>query len=109
MKRRAVLIFGLAFGLAAGAMALAQGTHDMNMEDMPGMQTHKASGTVTRLDREKARVTVSHGAVETLKWPAMTMTFAVPDQGMLEKLPPGRKIDFQFVQHGKDYVITGVK
>ncbi|TAK88472.1 MAG: hypothetical protein EPO20_00845 [Betaproteobacteria bacterium] len=28
---------------------------------------------------------------------------------MLEKLQPGHKIDFQFVRHGKDYVITEVR
>jgi Cu(I)/Ag(I) efflux system protein CusF len=39
----------------------------------------------------------------------MTMTFAVRDKALLEKLQPGRKIDFQFVRQGKDYVITGVK
>jgi Cu(I)/Ag(I) efflux system protein CusF len=105
MKRIAVLILGL----AAGSVALAQGTHDMDMKEMQAKQTHKTSGTVTRVDRDKSRVTISHGAVETLKWPAMTMTFSVPDKAMLEKLQPGHKVDFQFVQHGKDYVITGVK
>ncbi len=59
MKRLIVLIFGL----AAGSLAPAQGTHDM---DMKAMQNHKA-------------------------------------------LQPGHKIDFQFVQHGKDYVITEVR
>jgi Cu(I)/Ag(I) efflux system periplasmic protein CusF len=93
MKRFAVLAFSL-FMVAA---AQAQGN------------SHPASGTVTQLDRAKSRVTISHGAVPSLKWPAMTMGFAVKDKALLEALQPGRKIEFQFVQQGSDYVITAVK
>jgi Cu(I)/Ag(I) efflux system protein CusF len=108
MSRLAILFCGLLLA----AFAQAQNTH----KDMQGhgsmheeQQSHKAVGTVTKVDPGKARATISHGAVETLKWPAMTMTFAVRDKALLEKLQPGRKVDFQFVQQGKDYVITGVK
>ena len=113
MKRSAVLILGL----AAGALAQAQGMKGMEdmHKDMPGMQhgsqaaVHEATGTVSKVDRERSRVTIKHGAVKSLDWPAMTMTFAVRDKALLEKLQPDRKVDFQFVQEGKSYVITGVK
>lgn len=115
MKRLAFLVCGLA--LAAAAQA--QGMKGMDMKDhkdMPGMQhgdkvqaAHEASGTVTRVDRERSRVTIKHGAVKTLDWPAMSMAFTVKDKALLEKLQPGRNIDFQFVQQGKDYIITEVK
>jgi Cu/Ag efflux protein CusF len=98
--------------LLLAAFAQAQNAH----KEMPGhgamheeKQSHEAVGTVTKVDPGKARATISHGAVQTLKWPPMTMTFAVRDKALLEKLQPGRKIDFQFVRQGKDYVITGVK
>jgi Cu(I)/Ag(I) efflux system protein CusF len=42
-----------------------------------------------------ARVTIKDGAVKTLDWPAMTMTFAVKDTALFEKLQPERKVDFQ--------------
>jgi Cu(I)/Ag(I) efflux system protein CusF len=112
MKRLVVLMFGVA--AAVGASAQAADTKDMH-KDMPGMQheakaaVHEASGMVTKVDRERARVTIKHGAVKTLDWPAMSMTFAVKDKALLEKLQPDRKVDFQFVQEGKAYVITGVK
>jgi Cu(I)/Ag(I) efflux system protein CusF len=115
MKGLAILIFGL----AAASYAQAQGMQGMDMKDMhkdmPGMQhdanapIHEASGTVTKVDRERSRVTIRHGAVKTLDWPAMSMTFAVRDKALLEKLQPDRKVNFQFVQEGKSYVITGVK
>jgi Cu(I)/Ag(I) efflux system protein CusF len=113
MKRLALLIVGLVAASYAQAQGM-KGMQDMH-KDMPGMQhdakaaVHEASGTVTKVDRERSRVTIKHGAVKTLDWPAMSMTFAVRDKALLEKLQPDRKVEFQFVQEGKNYVITGVK
>lgn len=113
MTRLAILVCGLALAAAAQAQGM-KGMEDMH-KGMPGMQhderatIHEASGTVTKVDSERMRVTIKHGAVKTLDWPAMTMTFAVRDKALLEKLQPDRKVDFQFVQEGKSYVITGVK
>jgi Cu/Ag efflux protein CusF len=39
----------------------------------------------------------------------MTMGFAVKDKALLGKLAPEKKIEFEFVQQGSDYVITSVK
>jgi Cu(I)/Ag(I) efflux system protein CusF len=85
----------------------------MDMKGMPSDKgqdrAHKATGTVTKVDSAKNAVTIAHGPVPTMKWPAMTMTFAVKDKAMLGKLPAGKKVEVEFVQQGKDYVITDVK
>jgi Cu/Ag efflux protein CusF len=39
----------------------------------------------------------------------MTMPFTVKDKALLEKLQAGNKVEFEFVQQGKEYVITTVK
>lgn len=70
---------------------------------------HQATGVVKKVDPKAGTVTLAHDPVKSLKWPAMTMGFTVKDKALLEKLPPGKKIEFEFVQQGKDYVITGVK
>lgn len=70
---------------------------------------HKATGTVKKTDPARGSVTIAHEPVPSLKWPAMTMTFMVKDKAAIEKLQPGRKIEFEFVQQGKDYVITQMK
>jgi Cu/Ag efflux protein CusF len=72
-------------------------------------QAHKASGTVTKVDAQKGNVTIAHGPVQTMKWPAMTMTFKVKDKAALDKVKQGDKVDFSFVQSGKDYTITEMK
>ena len=106
------------------ARAQSQGMGGMDMkgmdmkDDMKGMEmksekgkskTHKGSGTVSKVDSEKGTVTIAHGPVESMNWPAMTMTFKVKDKKMLGKVKEGDKVDFSFVQSGKDYTITQVK
>jgi Cu(I)/Ag(I) efflux system periplasmic protein CusF len=100
--------------------AQSQGMGGMDMKgDMKGMdmksdkkgkaKTHEASGTVTKVDPAKSSVTIAHGPVESMKWPAMSMTFKVKDKAMLDKLKKGEKVDVSFMQSGRDYVITQVR
>lgn len=70
---------------------------------------HQASGVVKKMDAAKGTVTISHGAVKDLKWPAMTMTFRVKDKSLLEQLKVDKKVDFTFVQQGNDYVIVAAR
>jgi len=70
---------------------------------------HKASGTVTKVDPVSSKVTIAHGPVQSLKWPPMTMNFVVRDKALLGKLSSGKKVEFEFVQQGSDYVITSAK
>ena len=122
MKQAAAISLAIVLSVGMPAMSQAQSgdMKGMDMKDHKGMgmkegdkkgqgASHKAAGTVTKIDPAKNAVTIAHDPVPTMKWPAMTMTFAVKDKAMLEKLPAGKKVAFEFVQQGKDYVITGVK
>jgi len=64
---------------------------------------------VKKLDPAGSKVTIAHGPIPTMKWPAMNMTFTVKDKALLDKLSEGKKVEFQFVQQGSDYVITSAK
>jgi Cu(I)/Ag(I) efflux system protein CusF len=64
---------------------------------------------VTKVDRIASKVTIAHGPVESLKWPAMTMNFRVKDKALLDGLSSGKKVEFEFVQQGRDYVVTSAK
>jgi len=59
--------------------------------------THRGAGTVEAVDPANASVTLAHGPIPTLKWPAMTMDFKVKDAALLRTLKPGQKIDFDTV------------
>ena len=87
---------------------------DMKGMDMKGMQqkssgAHQAAATVKSTDAKAGTVTLDHGPVPSMNWPAMSMTFKVKDKAMLDQLAAGKKVDVEFVQEGKDYVITAVK
>jgi Cu(I)/Ag(I) efflux system periplasmic protein CusF len=112
MKRQVAVLAAVALSLGFDSAAIAQSAgHETKSEGAHESQapTHNASGTVTKIDRIASKVTISHGPVQSLKWPAMTMNFLVRDKTLLDRLPAGKKIDFEFVQQGRDYVITSAK
>lgn len=89
-----------------------------NASAMPGMGTgaqsaqpsgevHSANGDITEISSD--RVTISHGPVESIGWPAMTMTFLAPSGQMLDGLNVGDPVDFQFQQAGDQYVLTSIE
>ncbi len=75
---------------------------------MPMTTSYHAIGTVKKRDSAERRVTIAHGPVPGLHWQAMTMTFTVRDRKLLGELGKGKKVSFDFVQKGGDYVITAV-
>jgi Cu(I)/Ag(I) efflux system protein CusF len=81
-----------------------------NMANMPmaGAIKHgMAAGTVTAIDAAKGTVTLDHGAMSGLGWPAMTMGFAAkPEQ--LAGIKVGDKIDFEIDWDGKTGTITKI-
>ena len=99
--------------IAFAGAALAQSGHDHKMEDKQtkkaAAQTHTVNGTVKSVNAEKGTVTIDHDPVPSMKWPRMTMAFKPKDKKLLQTLKPGQKIDFDFEQRGKDYVITRIR
>lgn len=82
---------------------------DMGKPSAPSVKTHKAVGVVKALDATAGTVTFAHEPVKSLNWPAMNMTFTVKDKMLFDKLADGKKVEFDFAQEGKGYVVTGVK
>jgi len=114
MKRTALVLASLV--LAAAAHAQSGGMQGMEMKGMDKMESkkaqsksHHAVGVVKSVDADKGTVSVDHEAVASMKWPAMTMSFKAKDKKALQALKPGQKIEFDFVEQGKDHVITKVK
>ena len=112
MKRAAIALFALA--LSAGAYAQMKGM-DMKGMDMGKSekkaegQVHKATGVVTNVDRAAGKVTLRHDPIKSLNWPSMNMAFAVKDKAMLDSLAKDKKVQFEFVEQGGQFVITSIK
>ena len=70
---------------------------------------HQAQGKVVEVDAKTQSITISHGAVASLNWKAMTMEFALANSALLKDLKPGAPIAFEFVERGKgEWVITKI-
>ena len=106
----AVLMTGAALA-HAGEMKGMDMKGDMKGMDMskPAKGTHKATGVVKKADAKAGTVTLDHEPVKTMNWPAMTMAFQVKDKALMEQLTTGRKVEVEFEQQGKNYIITSAK
>lgn len=71
---------------------------------------HKGEGIVEEIDAKNGLVSINHGPVATLKWPAMTMEFKLANDALQKDIKPGAAIAFEFVERQPgEWVITGVK
>jgi Cu(I)/Ag(I) efflux system protein CusF len=101
---------GAVLGLA---LAISPAIH---AAEMPGRKSEGQSAAVTTgqtrgviksLDAAKGTVTIAHEAVAALKWPAMTMAFAItPEQA--RGIEVGQKVDFEFSATSKAATITRI-
>ena len=113
MKSLAALSIAL---LVAGIAPLAH-SGEMTGMDHSAMSSsnskpkgvHKAVGVVKKLDPKAGTATLAHEPIKSLNWPAITMSFKVQDKAAFDKLAEGKKVEVEFEQRGKDYVITSVK
>jgi len=68
-----------------------------------------ASGRVDDVDHENRRVRVSHGPIDVLGWPSMTMVFDIKPAVDLAGVKVGQGIRFSLVQqHAGEYVIEHI-
>jgi RND family efflux transporter MFP subunit len=96
------------FGNGASNTAAANGAANAPAT-APAAVGHQAQGKVVEFDVKGLSVTVSHGAIASLKWPAMTMEFVVANSALLKDLKPGAPIAFELVERGKgEWVITKI-
>ena len=80
---------------------------EMKMEKTP--VTHRGTGTVMKIDAAKGTVTLAHGPIASLNWPAMTMSFKLKDAVLAQGIKAGDAVDFELVQSGSDYLVTRLR
>ena len=67
---------------------------------------HPASGEVTAIAGDE--ISISHGPVESLGWPAMTMTFRAGSPEMVGQLNVGDRVSFSFRRDDGGYMLTSL-
>ena len=84
--------------------ALENQSGDSRLVEPQTGEAYTATGTVTAIAGNQ--VTISHGPVEGLGWPAMTMTFRAGSPEMVQGVGVGDRVDFAFRQDGSVYTLT---
>lgn len=87
-------------------------TDDMNMAEPatpvvagPIMGT----GAVTQVDAAAGTVTINHGPIEAVSWPAMTMQFTAENPAILQGIAVGDNVSFELKSATETSVVTSVQ
>ncbi|ASK89658.1 efflux RND transporter periplasmic adaptor subunit [Sphingorhabdus sp. SMR4y] len=74
----------------------AQAGNGKDAGDQQKLQRYSADGTIEKITARS--VTLRHGPVSALDWPAMTMAFAIEKPAQLRGFKRGDKVTFRFIQ-----------
>lgn len=91
-------------GSPSGMMGGSMG----NMSPGQDAMIHQGHGTIKSLDLDEGRVVLNHQPIQSLHWPAMTMSFSVKDKAQLRTLKPGMAVDFDLEKSGSAYQVTRI-
>ena len=113
------LLIGVAPALPPSGEVRAQGMQP-NMKDMPGMKkdmpgmgaqqakTATGTATVTAVNIQNRKVTLDHGPMPDIEWPAMKMEFATAPSVDLSKVKTGDKVRFTLSGSGNTYTVQSI-
>lgn len=115
MKPYFCLALGLLFAQSLLAQDLLKSTEPAASPDIDaGPATElvsepviQANGTIESLNREDGVVTIAHGPVPALKWPAATMKFQARRE-QLEGLAKGDRVRISFQSDGDEAALVSI-
>lgn len=112
---RGWIVAALIFVMAAFAWLRMSVPPGSRTEQPSGQHSHAgdpnflADGVVLSVDRSANNVTISHGPLQNLGMPAMTMGFRVGDGASLERLKPGDKVRFRADVIGGEFTVMKIE
>lgn len=93
---------------AEAAKARASAADAMSSMAMPAdAKMGKATGTVTAIDAAEGRITLNHGAIPAVGWPAMMMAFSAKP-ALLNGITVRDKVAFDVTVRGNAGEVTAI-
>lgn len=113
MKRFLLSVLATVLATAA-ALPAAAADNTSNMKGMPmgkaeAAKTGQATGVVTGVDDKMGMVTIKHGPIPAVGWPAMTMSFKAMPTTLLKGVKAGDNVAFDVKVQGSSNEITALK
>jgi len=107
------LVIGMAPALLSTGEVRAQGMNMPGMKkDMPAKkgetQAAAATGMVTAVNTESRKVTLDHGPIADINWPAMKMEFPVAGSVDISKVKTGDRVRFTLSGSGSSYTVQSI-
>jgi Cu(I)/Ag(I) efflux system periplasmic protein CusF len=104
-----VLTLGIAGTAAAqSAMSSMKGMPSMAMT-AAGSKHGQGTGVIKAIDPKEGTLTIQHGPIPAVSWPAMTMTFKAKPAELLKGLKVGQTVDFDTTVAGAAADVTAVR
>jgi Cu(I)/Ag(I) efflux system membrane fusion protein len=93
----AILVVALALASCGGSdPATGEGADGAPPVPTLASTVHSAIGTFNSVDRAAGTINITHEAVPSAQWPAMTMNFHIAASTAVGDLAPGQHIAFEF-------------
>jgi len=108
MKNTAACFVAALLFLPAVASAQTMG-HMPGVSGATGIKAGKGVGVITALDPKSAKVTIRHGPIPSVSWPAMTMAFKANPPTLLKGLHVGQTVAFDVRTKGMDAEVTAMQ
>jgi len=97
------------------AALLASPVFAQSMANMPGMdhgpqstKTGTGTGVITAIGSKTGTLTIKHGPIPAIGWPAMTMTFKATPSALLRGLRVGQTVTFNAKARGMNAEVIAV-
>lgn len=106
--KNTLLVLAIFAGMTT-TTASAQSSSSMHGMPMKGaVKVGRGTGVVTAIDPKAAKVTIQHGPIAALGWPAMTMAFAAVPPALLKTVKVGQRVDFAMRMRGSAAEVTAI-
>lgn len=71
---------------------------------------YRGEGSIEAIDFAHTTVTLAHGPIASLQWPAMVMDFRVQEPALLQAFKPGQKVIFEIAEESAgEFVIVRIQ
>ena len=98
-----------AFAQSPGAINNMSGMAAIQVADNSSMTVADGAGVVAAIDDKAGTVTIHHGPIAKLGWPAMTMAFKASPPSLLRGVKVGQSVTFTLMQMGGSITLTAIQ
>jgi Cu(I)/Ag(I) efflux system protein CusF len=101
--------YAIACALAVSAVGSASAAPAVKAAATSRVKHGRGTGVIRAIDARAGTLTIQHGAIPSVSWPAMTMTFRARPASLLRGLQVGQSINFDTTVHGMNADVTAVR